>query len=220
MRSNNLSGDGCICTPSYSVSVASTSFTVSCIFKVFLRLFQYSLKVSLDTAWKIPKYRELSGPYFSTFGLNTERYSVYLCIKSECDKIPYFDTFHPVKIIFYWEVNEERFLLNLCNGTHCCLRLSCISLEQEVHRTIRSLSVFDILSITGRLEPRTISSWRGFTYIIDDFDSSFISGMVYHFEPTIIVESGRIPLPPEKHLTNWNAPLGIIISVKAFLKVL
>ena len=186
--------------------------------KFFLQLFQYSLKVSLDTAWKVPKYREFSGPYFHTFGLNTERYSVSLRIKSECGKILYLDTFHAVRIIFYWKVNKERFLLNLCNGAHCCLRLSCISLEQEVQWTIRSLSVFDILSITGPLEPRTISYWRGFTYIIGDFDSSFISGMVYHFRPTIIVESGRIPLPPERHLTNWNTPLWDYNFIKGFSK--
>ena len=152
--------------------------------KFHLRLFQYSLRVYLDTAWKAHKYGVFSGPYFSAFGINTERYSSY------------------------WELNKERFLLNLLNGAHCCLwfskTLSCISLEQEVHWTIRSLFVFDILTITGPLVPTTKSSWRGFTYIMDDFDNFFISGMVYHFGPTIIVESGRIP---ERHLINWNAPL-------------
>ena len=68
------------------------------------------------------------------------------------------------------------------------LILSCISLEQEVHWTILSLSVFDILSITGRLVPRAISSWRGLTCITDDFDDSFVSG--YHSGPTIISLKG------------------------------
>ena len=123
-----------------------------------------------------------------------------------------------MRIISYWEVKKERFLLNLCNGAHCCLRLSCISLGQEVHWTVRSLSVFDILSITGQLEPRKLSSWRGLTYIIDDFDNSFISGMVYHFGLTIIFENVRIPLPPERHLTNWNAPLWDYNFRKGFSK--
>ena len=43
-----------------------------------------------------------SGPNFSAFGLNTERYSVSLCIQSECRKIwtrttPNTNTFYGVK---------------------------------------------------------------------------------------------------------------------------
>ena len=42
-----------------------------------------------------------SGSYFPEFGLNTERYSVFLCIQSECGKMrtrktPNTDTFHAV----------------------------------------------------------------------------------------------------------------------------
>ena len=45
--------------------------------------------------------RSYSGPHFSTFGLNTVRYSVSLVIQSECGKIgiritPYTDAFHAV----------------------------------------------------------------------------------------------------------------------------
>ena len=45
-----------------------------------------------------------SGPYFPAFGLNTERYSVSLCIQSECEKIrtritPNSDTFYAVTVI-------------------------------------------------------------------------------------------------------------------------
>ena len=36
------------------------------------------------TVWKVSKYGVFSGPYFPTFGLNTERYSVYLRIQSKC----------------------------------------------------------------------------------------------------------------------------------------
>ena len=42
-----------------------------------------------------------SGPYFSAFGLNTDRYGVSLRIQSECGKMwtritPNMDTFHAV----------------------------------------------------------------------------------------------------------------------------
>ena len=39
------------------------------------------------TAWKVSKYAVFSGPYFSAFRLNTERYLVSLGIQSECGKI-------------------------------------------------------------------------------------------------------------------------------------
>ena len=39
------------------------------------------------TAWKVSKYGGFSVPYFPTFGLNTERYSVSLRIQSEGGKI-------------------------------------------------------------------------------------------------------------------------------------
>ena len=41
----------------------------------------------IATAWKVSKYGVFSGPYFPAFGLNTERYSVSFCIRSECEKI-------------------------------------------------------------------------------------------------------------------------------------
>ena len=43
--------------------------------------------ISSHTAWKVSKYWVFSGPYFPAFGLNTKRYSVSLCIQSECGKI-------------------------------------------------------------------------------------------------------------------------------------
>ena len=50
---------------------------------------------------KSVRIRSYSGPYFPAFGLNTERYSVPLCIQSECEKIrarttPNMDTFYAV----------------------------------------------------------------------------------------------------------------------------
>ena len=46
--------------------------------------------------------RSYSSPHFPAFGLNMERYSVYLCILSECRKMrtritPNTDTFHAVQ---------------------------------------------------------------------------------------------------------------------------
>ena len=41
----------------------------------------------IATAWKVSKYGVFSGPYFSAFGQNTERYSGSLRIRSECGKI-------------------------------------------------------------------------------------------------------------------------------------
>ena len=54
------------------------------------------------TAWSV-RIRSYSGPYFSIFGLNTERYSVSLRIQSECGKIrtiitPNRDTFYAANI--------------------------------------------------------------------------------------------------------------------------
>ena len=39
------------------------------------------------TVWNVSIYGVFSGPYFSTFGLNAERYFVPLRIHSECGKI-------------------------------------------------------------------------------------------------------------------------------------
>ena len=42
---------------------------------------------STFTARKVSKYGVISGPYLPAFGLNTERYGVYLSNQSECEKI-------------------------------------------------------------------------------------------------------------------------------------
>ena len=68
---------------------------------------------------KSVRFRSFSGPYFSAFELNTERYSVSLRIQSECGKIrtkktPNTDTFHAVrmglfrlyKYNFYWNITS------------------------------------------------------------------------------------------------------------------
>ena len=53
---------------------------------------------------KSVRIRSYSGPNFSAFGLNTERYSVSLRVQSECGKMwiritPNTDTFYAVQIL-------------------------------------------------------------------------------------------------------------------------
>ena len=62
--------------------------------KVTDRILEYHWVKSVCT-------RSFSGPYFPAFGLNMERYSVSLCIQSQCGKIrtsktPNTDTFYAV----------------------------------------------------------------------------------------------------------------------------
>ena len=59
----------------------------SCLI-VYLSKNGYLAMLSITlTAWKLSKYGVFSGPYFPAFGLNTERYSISLCIQSKCGKI-------------------------------------------------------------------------------------------------------------------------------------
>ena len=48
------------------------------------------------TAWKVSKYRVISGPYFPVFSPNTGKY--------EPEITPYLDTFHDVLFIIHWYV--------------------------------------------------------------------------------------------------------------------
>ena len=54
-------------------------------FKVICQIFYYKLVVV--SAWEVFKYGVFSGPHFLAFGLTTERYSIYLCIQFEGEKI-------------------------------------------------------------------------------------------------------------------------------------
>ena len=61
------------------------------------------IMINVNNGVKIVPLRSYSGPYFPTFGLNTERYGVSLCILSECGKIrtritPNMNTFHAVDV--------------------------------------------------------------------------------------------------------------------------
>ena len=59
------------------------------VFLVSKKSKKYRLsKISCSiTAWKVSKYGAFPGPHFPAFALNSERYSVSLCIQSECRKI-------------------------------------------------------------------------------------------------------------------------------------
>ena len=52
------------------------------------------------TAWKVPKYGVISGPYFSVFGLNAEIYFSTNTGKCGPEITPYLDTFHAVNVPF------------------------------------------------------------------------------------------------------------------------
>ena len=88
------------------------------------------------TTWKVSKYRIISGPYFPTFGLNTERYSVCLRIQSECGKIRTrnnsvfrqfsrsegYSFLEPSNICFIWkEFSSAIFSINSSLLTHSFL---------------------------------------------------------------------------------------------------
>ena len=53
----------------------------------FYFCFTYSKNFGLVHCMKSVRIQRFSGPYFPAFRLNTERYSVYLRIQSECEKI-------------------------------------------------------------------------------------------------------------------------------------
>ena len=53
----------------------------------FYFCFTYSKNFGLVHCMKSVRIQRFSGPYFPAFRLNTERYSVYLRIESECEKI-------------------------------------------------------------------------------------------------------------------------------------
>ena len=66
---------------------------------------QWNLPAGVRNCVQSVCIRSYSGPHFPAFGLNTERYSLSLCIQSECGKMqtritPNADTFHAVRNAF------------------------------------------------------------------------------------------------------------------------
>ena len=67
-----------------------------------LLLVTVSTNVQSNHCVKSVRIRSYSGPYFTAFGLNTERYRVSFRIQSECGKItPNMDNFHAVNGSFF-----------------------------------------------------------------------------------------------------------------------
>ena len=62
--------------------------SVSCCQQnLFFEMLFIGFNKGTNTAWKMPKYGVISGPYFPAFRLNTERYFVSLRIQSGCGEI-------------------------------------------------------------------------------------------------------------------------------------
>ena len=63
-----------------------TSLHIFFLFILFLQSFSSLFFISLIwvwklvTAWKVSRYRVFSGPYFTVFGLNTERYCMSISV--------------------------------------------------------------------------------------------------------------------------------------------
>ena len=93
---------------------------------------------------KSVSFRSFSDLYFPAFGLNTERYSVSLCIQSECRKIrarklPNMDTFHVVYDSYFprrtWRVKQE-------NTVYYCQHKSNLKHKQIFYGQIDSVFTF------------------------------------------------------------------------------
>ena len=81
------------------------------IIKLYARNNIFKNKFYIITAWKVSKYGVFSVPHMPVSGLNTERYSVSLCIQSEYGKIrtrkiPYLNIFHAL----YVYLNLQSFI--------------------------------------------------------------------------------------------------------------
>ena len=88
---------------------------------------------------KSVRIRSYSGPYFPAFGLNMERYSVSLCIQSECGKMrtrvsPNWDTFYAVCYIVSITDLKSMQILGNVNSIH---QLYYIGLSSKVIIRIR-----------------------------------------------------------------------------------
>ena len=91
---------------------------------------------------KSVRIRSSSGPCFSAFGLNTKRYSVSLCIQSECWKIrttksPNRDIFHAVsptvQICYYaWSHQDEH-------------KMNCSHMKSATRRCRKGVGFYHIL---------------------------------------------------------------------------
>ena len=89
-------------------------FSTLCMKGLSLKLKIKTKIVCLTHFVKGVRIRSFSGTYFPSFRLNTERYSVYIRIKSECGKIrtrktPNRNTFHEVTISSHFMKSGEYY---------------------------------------------------------------------------------------------------------------
>ena len=88
------------------------------------------------------RIRSFSGPYFPAFGLNTERYSVSLRIKSKCGKIQTrkslnTDSFHAVTscLATHEATPKQSFLCQISSPVLLIAKLNCQNIMvRVVHR--------------------------------------------------------------------------------------
>ena len=83
------------------------------------------LQIMMIHRVKSVRIRSYSGPHFPTFGLNTERYSISLCIQSKCGKMrtkitANTENFYVVIAIYYYleRINEKVLKLHMKNFSY------------------------------------------------------------------------------------------------------
>ena len=89
-----------------------------------------------STAWKASKYWVISGPYFPTFGLNTEIYGVRIQCSEDVfspntgkygpEITPHLDTFHALKCFWTKNSTEDRYVIyvwEICT-LHICFTIT------------------------------------------------------------------------------------------------
>ena len=93
-----------------------TSLHIFFLFILFLQSFSSLFFISLIwvwkliTAWKVSRYGVFSGPYFTVFGLNTERYcmSIFVLCMSMYKKCSFFWKFG---VVYFLETTVMRLAL-------------------------------------------------------------------------------------------------------------
>ena len=88
----------------------------------------YTDYIFIATAWKESKYRVISGPCFSVFGLNAERNGASLCIESEYRKM---------------QTRNNSIFGHFSHSEYCTLFLlkECFSLSLPLHPQKRYLTL-------------------------------------------------------------------------------
>ena len=103
-----------ICDKKINLNYSILFLTANSRMFVFDILYTNSWVWVIHTVWKVSKYGVISGPYFPTFGLNTERYK-YLSVwspnagKYRPEITPNLGTFHAVtQHCFQWVIQHYK----------------------------------------------------------------------------------------------------------------